>query len=322
MKTVVVGATGFVGRHLMPFLDGAGHRLTGTTRQPESARRRWPGRSFVHLDVVDPESMRRALAGQDAAVYLVHSMADRGDYEVRERRTAEAFAGAAKEAGLRRVVYLGGVRPQGEPSKHLRSRLSTGAALRAGEVSTIELGASMIIGAGSASFCIVRDLATRLPAMVLPRWLRHRTQPIALDDVCAAIDRALRLDHRTSGVYPIPGPEGLTGVEILQRVAALEGVRPVTVSVPLVSPRLSSFWIQLVTRADARVASQLVEGLTCDLMAEGETFWKFMPDHRLMSFDEAARRALEVERQEIAAPARMAERLVRMVSLSPPPPEG
>ena len=150
----------------------------------------------------------------------------------------------------------------------------------------------MIIGHGSTSWQIVRDLAARLPAMLLPRWLATKTQPIAIDDVVVALVSALALPLDAAGVYDIPGPDTLTAKEILLRVAALRGTRPVTIGVPVLTPRLSSYWLKFVTGADYRVARELVEGLSSDLVASGRDFWERLPDHRLVPFDEAARRAL------------------------------
>jgi uncharacterized protein YbjT (DUF2867 family) len=273
-RVLVTGATGFVGRHLHPVLAGAGFDVVGASRNPTQAKRRLRGREFVALELSDPPSIVAALSGCDAAVYLVHGLAaGDGDYEDAERRMAADFLAAAERVGLRRIVYLGGMRPAGTPSKHLRSRLATGEILRSGSVPTLELQASMIIGHGSASWQIVRDLAMRLPVMVLPRWLQHRSQPVAIDDVTAAITHALRLPVEASAAYTLPGPETLTGREILERIAKLRGMRPLILEVPVVTPHLSTYWISLVTRADARVAAELVEGLRSDLVAPDRGFW-------------------------------------------------
>jgi uncharacterized protein YbjT (DUF2867 family) len=287
--------------------------VIGATRDPKAAAARWPGRTFRALDVRDEATLGPALRGCDAAVYLVHSMADAKDYDDVEQRSAETFARAAQQAGLRRIVYLGGIQPSGKPSRHLMSRLKTGAALRAGTVPTIELQASMIIGAGSESFRIVRDLSARLPVMLLPAWLETRTQPIALDDVTAAIAHALRIAHAESAAYALPGPEVLTCKEILVRTAEHLGHAPGMWGVPLVSPRLSSYWITLVTRADKHVARELVEGLRSDLVASDDGFWRLYPEHTRMSFHEALDRALPEEERGLSPRARWLERAVHAV---------
>jgi uncharacterized protein YbjT (DUF2867 family) len=311
---LLTGATGFVGSHLHGMLERTGFDVIGASRDPKAAAARSPGRTFRALDVRDEATLVPALRGCDAAVYLVHSMADAKDYDDVEQRSAEAFARAARDAGLRRIVYLGGIEPSGAPSRHLMSRLKTGAALRAGSVPTIELQASMIIGAGSESFRIVRDLSARLPFMLLPAWLETRTQPIALDDVIAAIAHALRIDHAQSAAYALPGPEVLTCKEILTRTALHLGHAPRMWGVPFVSPRLSSYWITLVTRADKHVARELVEGLRSDLVASDAGFWRLFPAHERLSFHEALERALPEEERGLSPRAKLLERVAHKLA--------
>jgi uncharacterized protein YbjT (DUF2867 family) len=225
-------------------------------------------------------------------------MTEAGDYEVREQRGATLFARTAAEHGVERIIYLGGVVPQGEPSKHLRSRLATGQILRAGPVPCFELQASMIVGAGSLSFRLVRDVATRLPVLLSPPWLSCRSQPVAIDDVVTAVLACLELPLADAGAWALPGPEILTAEEILSRTAAICGLEPVVVRVPLVSPSLVSYGLELVTDAGGRVAGELVEGLRTDLLAADDGIWKKLPGHHRLSFDEAARRALRDEAAE------------------------
>jgi uncharacterized protein YbjT (DUF2867 family) len=285
------------------------------TRRPDEARRRWPGQEWIAGDVEDPHSLARALDGCDAAYYLVHGLASRRpSWAEDEARWAEDFSIAAGEAGVGRVVYLGGVAPRGVPSQHLRARLESGEALRAGPVPCIELRAAMIIGAGSASWTIVRDLAARLPAMVLPAWLRHRSEPVAVDDVVAALVAAAQMPLARSEVWDLPGPEALSGEDILRRVASVMGRRPMCVRVPLVSPGLSSHWIRLVTRADHRLATELIEGLTSDLLAAHVGFWRAadLPEPR--NLEDAARRALDEEAPDLPQRSRAVEALAGMLT--------
>lgn len=306
-RVLLTGATGFVGRHLYPELCAAGFNVTCTSRDPARARRRYPARRFVRMDATDFESIFAAMQGCDAAVYLVHSMADERRYARTEQLAAEQFARAADQAGLRRVVYLGGVRPSGWQSRHLQSRLRTGEALRSHATSVIELQASMIIGAGSESWVIVRDLAARLPVMLLPRWLESRTQPIYIDDVTAAICHALTLPQHGSRAYPLPGPEILSARDIVLRTAHLLGREPRSLRLPVVTPGLSSRWIAMVTRANRMIAQELVQGLRGDLIAPEPGFWALMPEHRRVPFDEAARRALLAESQQLSLRSRVTE---------------
>jgi uncharacterized protein YbjT (DUF2867 family) len=314
-QVLLTGATGFIGQHLHPALVRAGHRVRCLTRSPERSRARWPDRDWVGGDVGEPKGLARAMEGCAAACYLVHGMAAaRPGWADEELRWAEDFAEAAGQAGLRRVVYLGGVAPRGEPSEHLRSRLETGQALRIGPVPCLELRAGMIVGAGSASWTIVRDLAARLPGMVLPAWLAHRSEPVAVDDVVAALVAGLRIALPGSTWWDLPGPEALSGKEILLRVAAVMGRRPVLLDVPLVTPRLSSHWIRLVTRADFGLARELVEGLTSDLVATRPGYWAAAGLPAPIALEEAARRALAAEAGTLPLRGRMVEALAGLLT--------
>ncbi|HEX4340738.1 MAG TPA: NAD(P)H-binding protein [Polyangiaceae bacterium] len=310
---LVAGATGFVGKRLLHELARAGFAVVGTSRHPEEARGAFPAVEFRRMDVTDAASTVEAMKGCDAAVYLVHSMADGKDYADVEATSATAFRDAATQAHLSRVVYLGGIRPRGSVSRHLKSRLHTGEILRSGTVPTIELQATMIIGGGGESWRMVRDLAARLPFMLLPRWLDSESQPVAVDDVVHAIAHCLgpEMSQMTSHVYTLPGPETLAAREILRRTARLLGSDPRMLRVPFVTPRLSSYWIRLVTRADRHVAVELVEGLRSDIVSTDDGFWRLVPDYRRSSFDEAARRALGEEERGLSFGARMTERFLR-----------
>jgi uncharacterized protein YbjT (DUF2867 family) len=248
--------------------------------------------------VADAEACARALAGCHSALYLVHGIGAGADYHAQEVRAAATFAAAAGTAGVRRIVYLGGVAPAGEESAHLRSRREVGETLRAGPVPTVELRASMIVGHGSLSWLIVRDLAARLPVMVLPRWLKSRTEPVAIDDVVIALTRALDLPLEASTWFDVPGPAVLSGKQILAETARVLGLpRPRVIEVPLLTPRLSSLWVRFVTRADWQVAREVVLGLANDLLARDDRFWQLIGHPRRLSFGEAARRALLAERE-------------------------
>jgi uncharacterized protein YbjT (DUF2867 family) len=295
---LLTGATGFVGRAALPALQNRGWRVRGLTRDATRARARSRGLEWVQGDVSDPSACARALHGCLAALYLVHSIGAGADYQGQEVRSAETFAAAAAAAGVERVVYLGGVAPGGGGSEHLRSRLEVGTALRAGTVRTLELRASMIVGAGSLSWLIVRDLAARLPVMVLPRWLQSRTEPVAIDDVIIALTRGLDLPLEANAWFDVPGPHVLSGKQILDETARAMGLsRPLTIDVPLLTPKLSSLWVRFVTRADWQVAREIVVGLAEDLLARDDRYWHLIEHRRLQTFSTAARRALDAERQ-------------------------
>jgi uncharacterized protein YbjT (DUF2867 family) len=249
----------------------------------------------VYLDVEDASSIEPALEGCDAAIYLIHSIDNSSDYPEREARSAEAFRDAAERAGVRRIVYLGGVAPATRPSRHLESRLHTGEILRSGRVSTIELRCSLIIGAGGSSWTMVRDLAARLPAMLLPRWLRFSSWPVWVEDVVIAIVLALDFPLEGSTWFDLPGPERMTHADLLTRVAKSMGKDPRLVGVPVITPTLSSYWIALVTRANLALARELVQGLQSDLDPSGDIFWDALEDEAPTPFQTSVYQALEDE---------------------------
>jgi uncharacterized protein YbjT (DUF2867 family) len=297
LPVLVTGATGFVGRAVVPALVAAGHAVRATARDPAARRRR--GVEWVRADLGRPADLPRALDGAGTALFLVHGMASgRTDYAEEERRAAAAFAREAERAGVARIVYLGGVRPRGRPSRHLASRLAVGEVLRSGGVPALELRASMIVGAGSASWQVVRDLALRLPAMVLPSWAESRTCPVAIADVVAALVAAVDVPLAASRFADLPGLDVLSVREILTRVAALRGRALPAIRAPLPAPRLSTMWLKLVSDADWKVVRELVQGLEHDLLPEdGASFWEAFGRRGLVPFDEAARRALAEERR-------------------------
>jgi len=294
-KVLVTGATGFVGKSLIPALLEQGYEIRATTRDL-TRMRATRGVEWIACDVRQRTDLKRALEGIDAVYFLVHAMGGGArNYAATEQRVAADLAELAACAGVKRIVYLGGVAPASTPSEHLQSRLDVGQALRSGSVSTIELRASMIIGNGSASWQIVRDLALRLPAMLLPSWTASRTCPIALDDAVVALVRALDIPLPKSAWYDIPGPDTLSGRQILSTIAALRGRRVPGVAVPFLSVSLSSWWLKLVTRADFSLARELVLGFKGDLLPESDRYWSEVDYTPKWSFEDAARKALADE---------------------------
>jgi uncharacterized protein YbjT (DUF2867 family) len=314
---LVTGGTGFVGRALLPALAAAGYRVRATTRDVSRASRD-AGIEWVRCDVTDRADVERALYGMDAAYFLVHSMGTgRRDFADVERQVAAEFVEAAARAGLRRILYLGGVAPGDNPSKHLKSRLAVGEILRAGAVPALELRASMIVGNGSASWQIVRDLALRLPAMLLPAWTASRTCPVAIEDVTVALVRGLELPLERGGWYDVPGPETLSAREMLLRVAALRGRRVPGIRVPFLSVSLSSWWLKLVARTDFSLARELVLGFTADLLPRDRRYWDLIDYRPQWTFDKAARCALAHEEADATlrgVVARLGESMVQLVS--------
>lgn len=307
---LLTGATGFVGRHLYPALRAAGFPVRCASRRPEQAAERYPSRQWAHFDIADRDSVRRALDGCDTAYYLVHGIGSGVDYPERERRAAALFANEARRAGLRRIIYLGGVAPRDpRPSRHLSSRQRTGEILRAGEVPVCELRAAMIIGVGSASWTMVRDLSARLPAMILPSWLNNRSSPVAIDDVVFALVKAAELPATCSASFSLPGPETVTHRDLLVRTSAALRRRRLMVGVPALSPRLSSYWIALVTRVSLDMARELVEGVRHDLQATAPPFWRLIGHHPI-GVNAAIHQALQDSR-DASVPSEAAEARLR-----------
>jgi uncharacterized protein YbjT (DUF2867 family) len=289
MKVLVTGATGFVGSHLARALDDAGHEVRAMTRKPD----RYAGAgTAVRGDVGDPDSLASALEGQEAAYYLVHSL-DSADFTERDRQGAEAFGDAAGAAGVRQVIYLGGLGAEDdELSEHLRSRREVEALLR-DRVPTTVLRAGIVIGDGGISWEILRQLVARLPVMVTPRWVQTRTQPVALDDALAFLVAVLGRDEAIGEVYEIGCPEPQTYGDMLRTVGSMTGgVLRLIVPVPLLSPRLSSQWLRLITDVDLPTARALVDSMTNEVVVNDRRIEE-LTGRTPMSFREAAERALE-----------------------------
>jgi uncharacterized protein YbjT (DUF2867 family) len=255
------------------------------------------GVEVTTADALDAASLDRALQGIDVAYYLVHSMAAGPDFPRIDREAAANFRDAAARAGVKRIVYLGGLQPAGNASTHLASRGETGAILRQGPVPVTEVRAGMIIGPGSAAFEVIRDLVFHLPAMVTPRWVRSRSQPIALDDVLEYLARLPQIPPSEGGIYDAGGPEVLTYAELMLQFGALVGRRPLIVPVPVLTPRLSSYWLNLVTAVPTNVARALIEGLEHDVLADDSAIRALVP-LQLQPYREAAKAALEAERAQ------------------------
>lgn len=290
----MTGASGFIGRALVPALVAGGYHVVATSRRAVVDAE--PGVEWRVCDLLQEQSLEASFEGVNVAYFLVHSMGGGvANYRELERRSARAFAAAAARAGVRRVVYLGGPAPSGATSEHLQSRLDVGEILRAGSVPVVELRASMVVGHGSASWQIVRDLAMRLPVMLLPKWLGSRTRPVALSDVVDALVAAAEVPLAQSEWFDVPGPEILNGKQILERIAAVGGRHFVAIDVPLLTPRLSALWLRLVTRTNFALARELVVGLEEDLLPRDDRYWALIDHAQLVSFDDAVRRALASE---------------------------
>ena len=261
---LLTGATGCIGGRLLSALEAQGHSVRCMTRRPDTlVGRVGPGTSVVRGDCLDPATLAEPLAGVDTAYYLVHSMggAHSRDFESTDRTAARNFGEAARAAGVRRIIYVGGLGAETGLSRHLRSRHETGEVLRASGVPVVELRSGIVIGAGSLSFELVRALVERLPIMTCPSWVRTPTQPIALSDLIAYLVAALDLPHGENRLFEVGGADTVSYDGIMQEYARQRGLRRWLIPVPLLTPRLSSLWLGLTTPVYAQVGRELIDGV-------------------------------------------------------------
>ena len=263
MRILLTGATGYVGGVLLEELERRGHTVRCLARRPEKlADKTAPGTEVFAGDATDPADLARACADVDVAYWLVHSMESGVDFERADRLAAERFATAARDAGVKRIIYLGGLGADDDRlSAHLRSRHEVGAILRASGLDVIEFRASIVVGAGSFSFDLVRTLVERLPVMICPAWLATPTQPIAIADVVAYLAAAVDLPAGGPRIFEIGGPDRVSYGAIMREYARQRGLTRLMIPVPVLTPRLSSLWLKLVTPRYSKVGRKLIDGL-------------------------------------------------------------
>ena len=293
-----------MGSNLAPAPAAYGLQVRAVARSAAVAPRPASGRasSAGRRDVLQPETLGPVLEGADVVFYLVHMMWTGGDFVPVERRAAENARKACEAAGVRRIVYLGGIMPKETRSRHMEGRAVVGDALREGSVQVIEL-AAMIVGPGSAAFEVIRDLVNHLPIMVTPKWVRRRSTPIALENVLTYTIAAADLPFEGHRVLELAGPDVLTYQEIMDIYG--EFVKPIVIPVPVLTPRLSSYWLYFVTSVPPTTAMSLVEGLAHDYIGEGHEMRELVPQ-RLLTFRESVAVTLEAEKNH-QTPARWVE---------------
>lgn len=294
-KILLTGATGCIGGRLLAALEARGYPVRCMTRRPEALAGRAGARtSVVRGDCLDPASLPDALAGIDTAYYLVHSMGGTADFEAQDRAAARNFGAAARTAGVRRIVYVGGLGASSGLSRHLRSRQETGEVLRESGVPVIELRSGIVLGAGSLSFELIRALVERLPVMICPSWVRTPTQPIALADLVAYLVAVLDRPHGESRVFEVGGADVVSYGRIMHEYARQRGLRRWLIPVPLLTPHLSSLWLGLTTPVYARVGRELVDGLrTATVVSDAAALAAFPV--RPLGLRQAVARAIEEE---------------------------
>ncbi|MEW6595050.1 MAG: SDR family oxidoreductase [Thermodesulfobacteriota bacterium] len=304
-RVLITGATGYIGRRLKEKLLADGHcTVRLLVRNRNKVRPAVMARvEIVEGDTFHPEALDRALAGVETAYYLIHSMGAGPEYDRLDRESATNFRDAAIRQGVKRIVYLGGLGVKETASKHLASRIETGEILsaRPAQIQTLWFRAGVIIGSGSASFEIIRHLVQKLPLMITPRWVTTKTQPIAVDDVLAYLAAALTLTSHANLVIDIGGAR-TTFREMLLRAAKVMGLRRFILPVPVLSPRLSSCWLVLLTPVPYAIAAALVEGLKSETVAQDDHARRFFPQIRPVSYEDAVRLALaEIEQNQVVS---------------------
>ena len=259
----MTGGTGYIGGRLLKALEAGGRRVRCLARRPDVLQARTgPGTEVVAGDCLDRSTLRLAMAGVHTAYYLVHSMGSAGKFEEQDRIAAQNFAEAARESGVQRIIYLGGLgEVDSSLSSHLRSRHEVGELLRQSGLAVIEFRASIVIGSGSLSFEMIRALVQRLPVMICPRWVSVKAQPIAIEDFVKYLVQALDLPLEGNRVFEIGGADQVSYGDIMREYAKQSGLRRVMISVPVLTPRLSSLWLGLVTPIYARVGRKLIDSL-------------------------------------------------------------
>ncbi len=304
-RVLLTGPTGYVGGRLLTELEARGMPVRCLTRRPESLTGRvGPDTEVVSADLLAPDGLADAMRGTDVAFYLVHSMGSRGAFADDDRIAAQNFAKAALEAGVRRIVYLGGLGSGGDLSDHLASRHEVGRVLRSTGLPVVELRAGIVIGSGSLSFEVMRALVKQLPMMVTPRWVGTLTQPIAIDDVIAYLMAAAALPAPANATYEIGGPDRLSYEAIMSEYARQRGLTFRVLRVPVLSPRLSSLWLGLVTPVYARVARKMIDGLRNETIVHDTSALRDFPDIRPRGVREAVAQAI-ADRDE--APTRWSD---------------
>ncbi len=291
MTVLVVGASGFVGRHLVPKLVGNGEDVVALMRDA-STYEPMEGVSVVEADLNDRETLEGVFDGIDAAYYLVHSMGERGDFMERDRTAARSFVHAARGTDLARVVYLSGLGGERATlSDHLKSRREVEYILGTGDFDLTVLRAAIVVGGGSVSFRIIQQLAERLPLMIAPQWVHTECQPIAIDDVVAYLVGVLGVPETAGEMFEIGGPDVLTYGDMVLTTGKIVG-RPATmIPVPVLTPQLSAYWVDLVTDVPKEVAHPLILGLKTRTVVEDDRIRSLVPVE-LTPFEDAVRKAV------------------------------
>lgn len=324
IRCLVTGATGYIGGRLIPELLDRGHRVRAMARTPAKLdQARWREHvEVVRGDLTEPDSLARAFDGVDVVYYLVHSMGTSRDFVAEEAQSARNVAAAAERAGVRRIVYLGGLHPPGSAglSRHLASRVEVGEILLGSPVETVVLQAGIVIGSGSASFEMVRHLTDRLPVMTTPKWVHNMIQPIAVGDVLHYLAESATARVPESRTWDIGGPDSMEYGEAMQGYADVAGLRRrLMVVLPFLTPTIASWWVGLVTPIPSGLARPLVESLECDAVCHEHDIDAVIPPPPggLTGYLDAVRQALRQEGGDESKGAKERRLLLRFSPTAP-----
>ena len=298
MNILVIGSSGYIGSHLIDRLKSSSHKIFASSRNIQVIENRdWSHVNLIYCDLFDSESIHIALKNIDVVFYFVHSMAAGSNFDLLDRDAAHNFRRAVNESSVKQIIYLGGLQPSRDPSKHLSSRKETGDILRESNVPVTELRAGVVVGAGSAGFEMIRDLVYHLRFMITPKWVRSMTQPIALEDLLEYLTQVIGKKATYNEIFDVAGTSTIRYQDMLKEFANVVDRSLIIFPVPLISPRLSSYWLDFVTAVPKDIAKPLIYGLRNDLIGDN-TKIKQIIDFPLMNYTESIKKALEDEQNK------------------------
>lgn len=294
-RILVLGASGYIGQHLIPRLTEQGHEITAAARRIEwLEEQNWPHVSCRYVDVYRPETLTAALWQIDAVYYLIHGMGDGDDFIEKERQAAENLRDALRGSNVKQVIFLGALQPEGSSSPHLIARKLTGEILRQSGIPVTELRASIVVGPGSAAFEIMRDMVYNLPILTPPRWVRSKSSPVALDNLLTYLTELLQHPAQENRIFDVAGPEYISYQTMFERFIKISGKKRWLIPVPLPTRFISVWFISMITSVPTSIASALIQGLNHDLPADGKPLQALIPQP-LQTFDEAVKETLRRE---------------------------
>ncbi|UAN47707.1 DUF2867 domain-containing protein [Serratia sp. JSRIV001] len=294
-RILVLGASGYIGQHLIPRLTEQGHEITAAARRIEwLEEQNWPHVSCRYVDVYRPETLTAALWQIDAVYYLIHGMGDGDDFIEKERQAAENLRDALRGSNVKQVIFLGALQPEGNSSPHLIARKLTGEILRQSGIPVTELRASIVVGPGSAAFEIMRDMVYNLPILTPPRWVRSKSSPVALDNLLTYLTELLQHPAQENRIFDVAGPEYISYQTLFERFIKISGKKRWLIPVPLPTRFISVWFISMITSVPTSIASALIQGLNHDLPADGKPLQSLIPQP-LQTFDEAVKETLRRE---------------------------